>query len=311
MYKRQIIKYEWSWDGDDVWESTETQPLETHTFSETKTHTVMLQVTDDIFRTGRMTMNIRVVDTEVLSNWITMVVGSFGEQNSNSNQRALVTNVAGRPAICWIKEYNFNDDAYVALAGSAEPQDAGDWNSALLAEVDVQVGSLGLVDLGGEAAYLYRPDTPRMRFGTFDGVTITEHTALDAVSKGIGDACLGVVAGKPAIFFRVSDGTPYPEGKNYAYATSASPSSADDWVVNATGITNLRSPSNTLYQLLDFGGLPYLIGTDIDGFQQQILHYASSATPLQADWSYSYVGNHSENDLFRLCLLYTSPSPRD
>jgi PKD repeat protein len=53
-----IVKYEWSWDGDETWEDTTTAPSDSHVFTNIGTYTVRLRVTDDAAKTAETTVDI-------------------------------------------------------------------------------------------------------------------------------------------------------------------------------------------------------------------------------------------------------------
>ena len=64
---RQIVRYEWDFNGDGIFEITTTSPFTTHTFQSTGSFNVTLRVTDDVGNTARTSEFIEVVEIEARS----------------------------------------------------------------------------------------------------------------------------------------------------------------------------------------------------------------------------------------------------
>ena len=298
-----IVKYEWSWDDDEIWEDTTDQPMKSHTFNEYGFHHVRLQVTDDVSRTAQTTIRIQVTDQIIYDNWVHTYLGPFGSWSTGTIKLFAVTSVQGRPAIIWIMTRAPEDpEAYIALAKNSVPQNASDWDTLMLSDLDVQTDGVGIEDLGGKAAYIYHY-SGGIRYGTYDGIVTNYHSPITYTNGYTGDGALGIISGNPAIIFSSNGGTPYTEGWSYAFASNPNPTSQGDWQVNyAFPNTQLQIMRHRAIQLTDVNNMPMLVGEYQLIDNQYIIHYASSAQPVQGNWSNCFVGNLTNGEEYRLLV---------
>jgi hypothetical protein len=276
-----IVQYDWSWDGDAVWEDTTGIPTNSHIFPDLGDFTVRLRVTDDLATTSEITKLIRVTDGSPITNWGTTVLGPWGYSYSPS-RRTAVTLVNGCPAVIWewVDPASPSDAAvYVATARTPTPTSISDWRVDLVASGFVDRNDVGICDAEGEAAFVFRRKSPEgVVYGRYHGETANCYDAL--LSDNVDHLGFATVGGRPAVLVgRYGSGS-----VQYGFPTVSDPSSSSEWTfAPVSGVPGMRGQVDDNFKLLEISGRPYVMSYSVA--DDITVYYASNSTPASSDWS--------------------------
>lgn len=314
-----IVKYEFSWDGDNTWEYECTDGGAQHVYDTVGPYTIRLRVTDDLGMTAEDTANIQVVDSGGYDNWGEYQLAEWGG-NNRPNLYLTKTYLDGRCVLLWLKGSS-SRDLYLYWAKNDAPASLSDWDTFTLESGNGDLDrTLGLAANGTNVAVAYfRKD--QLIYGEHDGTNFTSHVVAD-LGTNFYYITLAMVAGKPAIVFKSKQTGDSEPLVHYAYATAAHPTGAADWVVQAldTSAAPLNNPLDYTVKLTEFGGKPWLhAGGWIDPDPTRVIWHADSAQPGPADWHFFGMGNDEQGGLYcgelltnaaKLGLMYGGECPQ-
>jgi PKD repeat protein len=306
-----IVNYQWSWDGDTIWEYESATPDAAHTFDALGDYTVRLRVMDDLAKTGEETASITVSD-EPYASWNEYDLGLWGEGISNDNIWLTTEVYQGHTAILWCSQAaTYVRDLHVAVAKNATPINLADWDiMTLLQEVNIR-NTLGMSQNGTALAVSYCLDNS-ITYGELDGGTLNNHTV--ATSGGnFRYLDLAIIGGKPSIYFFCQLEGETSAEMHYAYATTAHPTSSSDWTIITITETavSFDYPYTYNIELTEVDGLPFIQTQGvIAGNPQRVFAYADSLTPQASDWHYYGLGNRETTYSYSGTLFDTGALPQ-
>jgi PKD repeat protein len=277
-----IVQYDWSWDGDAVFEDTTATPDNAHVFPDLGEYTVRLRVTDDLSRTAETTVDISVIDGITVTNSVETELGPWGKSYSSSGMIFTAGEVSGRPALAWVRcDFDSEqklDELYIAVARTDAPESIADWRVDMVYSGELEDGIGGtcaVAGIDGEAVFLYAQDNGSMYYGRYHGDTYTVH-ALPGPSRY---GAVGSIGGLPVVL--AGPGSDL----HYLYANSADPQSAADWtdVPMELGV-DLSSPYGIPYKLHEVNGRAALLYEANDS-GNWVYTYATANPPGPGDWA--------------------------
>ncbi len=290
-----IVKYEWSWDGDTIWEYTTDTSDAFSEFIALGDHTVRLQVTDTSLQTAQATMTIHVVADPPLQTWASYELGFWGISDSRDNIHLVTDKCQNKSAVLWISEIGFTDQSLnLAIAKQNTPTSITDWNMHSLVQHTSIKDTLGLAENGQEIALAYCLND-EITYGEHNGTTFNSHAIVPVISCSFLD--LAMIDGKPALFIDCSLIGETTSGYHYAYADQAHPTSANDWTIitlNDSNASILQSADFSI-ELIEVNGLPYVHGNGrVVHDTQRVFAFADTPTPVATNWYWYGLGNNEQ-----------------
>ncbi|MCH7473000.1 PKD domain-containing protein, partial [bacterium] len=231
-----IKKYEWSWDGDLVWEDETVSPSISHTFSVAGAYQVLLQVTDNVGLTATFSQEINaypsehplaILDVSQESGPPPLAV-SFSASDSHDPDGVIV-----------LYEYDLDGDGVYETSGQMKELDKTYYGNST---TSVRLRVTDNTGLASESAPMLITSGLAGEIDGWNAYPVDAYSS--AGSSGVSAALVG---GKPALAVASNE----LHQLRYYYSTVAQPVSSADWAMQvvATDAATAAQPS-----LVDYGG---------------------------------------------------------